>query len=134
MLIALLDPLHIHEDTAHCWFDNHEKAGWATCPITQNGYVRIVSQVSYGSNLSVAAAANLLRDLIARPSHEFWPDSESILDAASFDLSRLGSGRHVTDSYLLGLAKAHGGKFVTLDSRLSVAGVVDGESHLTRLL
>jgi len=131
VLIALLDPLHIHAPIAHKWFDENEGAGWASCPVTQNGYVRIVSHPSYGAGLSVVAAADLLRDLTSRPSHEFWPDDLSILDARLFDLSKVGSGRHLTDTYLLGLAKHRDGHLVSLDGRLSTIGVERGHASLT---
>lgn len=133
MLIALLDPFHIHADIAHEWFETNEKFGWASCPITQNGYVRIVSQAGYDPRLRVDEAAALLRDLIERPSHAFWPETISILDPEIFNLSRLGSGRHVTDTYLLGVAKANNARFVTLDTRLSAAGVIGSDGHLLRL-
>jgi predicted nucleic acid-binding protein len=75
-----------------------------------------------------------LRYLVARPSHEFWPDSISILDRLYFDLSRLGPSRRHTDSYFLGLAKVKKGQFVTLDTRLSAASVMGGEANLKRLI
>lgn len=133
MLIALLDPMHVHSEIAHHWFEKHEQDGWASCSTTQNAYVRIVCHPGYESTLAVADAVALLRYLVARPSHEFWPGSTTILDRRYFDLSRLRSSRHVTDTYLLGLARANKGRFVTLDTRLSAAGVLDGQASLIRL-
>ena len=50
-LVALFDPDHIHHDLAHDWFSDHQGHGWATCPVTENGFVRILSNPAYGAEL-----------------------------------------------------------------------------------
>ena len=133
VLIALLEPKHIHHDIAHDWFGNHRLGHWASCPLTQNGFIRIVSQRSYGYPMGTAAAAAALAAFIAETDHEFWPDSVSLLDPSHCDASRLSSAGQLTDTYLLALAKAKGGQLITLDARLSVSAVAGGRDSLTVL-
>ncbi len=103
--------------------------------MTENAVIRIVGHPSYpNSPGSPSIVAGLLERLIAVPSHEFWLDDVSILDKRKFDLSRMVTAKQVTDSYLLGLALAHGGVLATLDGRLiphAVRGGVQG-IHLIR--
>jgi uncharacterized protein len=71
-----------------------------------------------------------MQSLLAQPGHVFWPDDISLLDSAKIDSSRLLTTAQVTDSYLLALAQAHGGKLATLDRRLIVDAAVGGASAL----
>lgn len=131
VLIALIDTRHIHHHSAHDWFVQGAHDSWATCPITENGVVRIVGHQNYpngsGSPLDVAAAISCLR---AMPGHVFWPDDISLFDADRFEVSRLTTTRHLTDSYLLALAVRRGGCFATFDRRVSTTAVVGGAEAL----
>ena len=128
VLIALSDPAHVQHEMAHEWFAQHGQPAWATCPITQNGLLRIVGHVRYpNSSGTPAAVASTLASLCALPGHVFWPDDISLMDARYIDPSRLLSSAQVTDSYLLALACAHDGQLATLDRKL-VAGAVSGGS------
>jgi predicted nucleic acid-binding protein len=49
VLIALFDPAHIHHEPAHTWFAVACEDGWATCPLTENGFLRVVSLIYSGS-------------------------------------------------------------------------------------
>jgi uncharacterized protein len=133
VLIALLDPAHIHHDIAHHWFATLGETGWATCPITQNGFVRIVSQPRYSNPVSTALAAALLASFVSSPAHEFWPDSISLFESNLVDATRLMTASQITDSYLLALAVKNGGILVSLDSRLITSAVTLGEKHLLLL-
>lgn len=125
ILLALLDPMHVFHDAAHHWFHAQRRLQWSTCPLTENGVVRIASQPSYGNTPGGASVvATILSRLCSRPGHEFWQDDLSVLDETLFVREKL-VGKHVTDSYLLALAVQHGGKLATFDKRL-VAGVVRG--------
>ena len=129
MLIALADPAHVQHDTAHDWFAAH-KQSWATCPLTENGLLRIVGHPRYPNSPGTpAAVADTLASLCALPGHTFWPDDISVGDANWLDTSRLLSSAQVTDSYLLALAAAHGGRLATLDRRL-VASAVNGGAQV----
>ena len=130
VLIALVDPEHASATRAHVWFAAHQ-GGVATCPIVQNGVVRILSQPAYSKNAqySVQSMVQLVRDFCAATDHQFWPDSLALIDEQVFDDSRLRGHRQITDAYLLALAVANAGKLVTFDSAIAAtAAVVCGAS------
>jgi len=123
VLIALLDADHTLHGRAREWFAANARAGWASCPLTQNGYVRIVSHPGYPNGLPVAAAAQLLGEAVADPHHEFWPDDFSVLDGSIVDATRIHGPRQLTDVYLLALAARHAARFVTLDTAVALGAV-----------
>jgi toxin-antitoxin system PIN domain toxin len=98
-------------------------AGWASCPITQNGFVRIISQPRYPSPVPPAAAIDLLERATTTALHEFWPCEVSLLDPALVDRTRVHGPRQVTDAYLLALATARGGRFATFDRSVVLSAV-----------
>lgn len=124
VLIALLDAGHIHHALAMSWLEREVRQGWASCPITQNGCVRIMSQPGYPGALPAAQVAERLTEAAASPDHQFWPANVSLLGDGVFDWSRVLGHRQVTDAYLLSLAVHHGGRLVTLDRRISPEAVV----------
>ncbi len=123
VLIALLDTDHVSHQAAMAWFVAHAKKGWASCPITQNGCVRIMSNPSYPNPLPVQALVKRLADACNQPVHEFWADESSLLDASAFDAARIHGPRQITDIYLLGLAVRHAGILVTFDDGIALAAV-----------
>jgi toxin-antitoxin system PIN domain toxin len=129
VLIALIDPYHVNHSPAVRWFDAFGNESWATCPITENGVLRIVGKTQY-PNSPGSALVNLMREFVALPGHVFWPDDISLLDSAKIDTSRLLTTAQVTDTYLLALAQAHNGKLATLDRRLIVDAVAGGAGAL----
>ena len=131
VLIALIDPAHVQHDAAHGWFAKQGKKSWATCPLTENGVMRIVGHARYPNSPGTpAAVAQLMSGLCALQGHVFWPDDISLLDTKKLDASRLLSSAQVTDSYLLALACAHGGKLATFDRRLVADAVRGGAKGL----
>lgn len=131
VLIALLDADHSLHARATEWFAAHARIGWASCPITQNGCVRIMSHPGYPNALPVRAVIERLAEAAAGALHEFWPDDVSLLDPQIADAARIHGPRQLTDIYLLALAVRHGGRFVTFDAAVApdaVAGA--GRSHL----
>ena len=123
VLIALLDENHTHHTAVSDWFASHIEPGWASCPLTQNGCVRIVSQPRYPNALGVAEAVARLQAAVSTPYHQFVPDDVSLLDDAVVDRRQLLGPRQLTDVYLLALAVAHGARLVTLDKSVSLAAV-----------
>jgi hypothetical protein len=123
VLIALFDPDHVSHQTAITWFSRHAKEGWASCPLTQNGCVRIMSSPSYPSPKPVQTLVRRLAEACEERIHQFWPDEQSLLDSEVFDSSRIHGPRQITDIYLLGLAVQHEGRFVTFDGRIPLAAV-----------
>lgn len=131
MLIALVDPAHVQHEQAHEWFGRVGRERFATCPITENGLLRIVGHPRYpNSPGSPAAVMRALKALRTMPGHEFWADTLSLADESRIDASLLSSHAQVTDSYLLALAHAKGGKLVTMDRRLVPDAVPGGRGAL----
>ena len=118
MLIALLDADHLHHRRATQWLAENIAFGWASCAITQNGCVRIMSQPGYPNPLPTARVAERLRDAASTPHHLFVADAPSLLDEKRFDSEQLLGHRQVTDAYLLGLAVAHRLRLVTFDTNM----------------
>jgi toxin-antitoxin system PIN domain toxin len=123
VLLALLDADHVDHAQARSWLAAGIAHGWASCAITQNGFVRIVSQPRYPSPVPVAAAVERLGRATRTEHHEFWKCDLSLPDATVFDPSRLHGPRQVTDAYLLALAVAHDGRLVTFDRTVPVDAV-----------
>ncbi len=118
-LLALLDQEHLFHARARSWWATERQHGWASCPLSQNGFVRIISQRSYLPLRSTSDAIAMLARAIARPDHTFWHDSISLLDTGLIDHSRVLGPRQLTDIYLLALAVHNGGRLVTLDTSIS---------------
>ena len=123
VLIALLQPDHAHHGVAHRWWSAQRSEGWASCPLTQNGFVRIVSQPKYPKPLSIISALDLLEEEIAGTDHAFWPDDISLLDARRIDRARILGPKQLTDVYLLALAVKNGGRLATFDRGIPVGAV-----------
>ena len=124
VLVALFDPDHVHHEVAHDWFADHRGQGWATCPITENGFVRIVSNPAYGfEGFRADAALTLLKTFLGTGGHAFWRDALSLTDEHRFDLTLATGHRQLTDIYLLGLATAREGCLVTFDRSIPRAAV-----------
>ena len=108
VLIALVDPAHVQHDAAHDWFGRIGRKAFATCPITENGLLRIVGHPKYPNSPGPpSAVAGALAALRALPGHAFWPDGISLLEPGLVDSSQLSSHARLTDSYLLALACAN---------------------------
>ena len=123
VLIALLDAAHIHHQRASQWLEQSLHHGWASCPLTQNGCLRIMAQPAYPQALPLAAVAQRLGQAAATPAHLFIADDYSLLDADSLHWPQLLGHRQVTDASLLGLAVRHGCRFVSFDARVNLAAV-----------
>jgi toxin-antitoxin system PIN domain toxin len=131
VLIALIDPAHVQHDRAHDWFAAVGRKAWATCPLTENGVLRIVGHARYPNSPGTpSAVAELMAVLRALGGHEFWPDDVTLFDCQRIDTARLLDAGQVTDTYLLALACAHGGRLATFDRHLVTDAVIDGSKAL----
>ncbi|ASY46051.1 VapC toxin family PIN domain ribonuclease [Sphingobium xenophagum] len=131
VLVALIDPNHVGHDAAHHWFESIGARAWATCPITENGVIRIVGNIKYPSTPgSPAEVARIIGQMRQLPGHSFWADDISLLSDERVDESQLLTSAQVTDTYLLALAVAHDGKLATFDRRLSLRAVSGGKAAL----
>ncbi len=124
VLVALFDGAHLHHEAAHTWFERVSQTGWASCALTENGTLRVLTNPSYtGRFSSLHDVADRLRELRTHTAATFWDASVSLLEAGQFDLTHIAGHRQLTDTYLLGLAVAHGGYLATFDRRISTAAV-----------
>jgi toxin-antitoxin system PIN domain toxin len=125
VLIALLDAAHVHHSLAARWLSAEIKHGWASCPITQLGCIRILSQPAYPNSQPAAQVAARLAEATRGRHHEFWGAGLDALQVRTFHWTAVLSARHVTDVYLLALAVTRGARFVTFDRHIPV-DAVDG--------
>jgi len=123
ILVALLDGGHLHHGLVTEWLRNSQSGGWASCPLTQNGCLRILSLPAYPNPHPLAMVAQRLAQAVAHPSHQFWPDSLSLLDPGRLQWDRMLSSRQVTDTYLLALAVEQDARLVSLDQGISLQAV-----------
>lgn len=131
VLLALCDPRHMQHEPAHLWFGELGHLGWATCPITENGFIRIASLPSYPNSPGRACeTTRILREFCTHPNHHFWPDDARLIDASRFTLHAAVTSNQTTDIYLLGLAATHGGRLATFDRSIPFSAVAGGEQAL----
>ena len=123
ILIALFLPHHVSYERAHHWWDTNRRDGWASCPLTQNGLVRIISQPKFAGANSAREALERLQTFTLRTDHEFWPDKITLLDEELFDRDHILGPNQVTDVYLLALAVKNSGRLATMDSAIPLAAV-----------
>lgn len=121
VLVALLDPAHIHHQTAKDWFAQAQRTGWATCSLTESGFVRVLTSTGHNDQrIKPFAASEFLRVFLANhaATHHFFPDDVRILDTIRYDLRHLQGHKQVTDLHLLGLCQQNGLRFVTFDNAI----------------
>jgi toxin-antitoxin system PIN domain toxin len=129
LLIAAFDEEHVLHSRAQQWWAANRVHGWASCPLTQNGCVRILSQPNYPNPISIGAALDLLAEQVAKTDHAFWPDNVSLTDHEQFDQVHILGPKQLTDIYLLALAVNNGGRLATFDRAIPVAAVRGAESR-----
>jgi hypothetical protein len=131
VLIALFDADHVHHSRAWRWFSEQGPQGWASCPLTLNGCLRVMSQPGYPNPVPIATMVPRLRRAMSAPEHSFWPDDINLLDEQRFEHTRIHGPRQVTDLYLLGLAVSHQACLATFDESIPLSAVIGAEpSHL----
>jgi uncharacterized protein len=134
VLIALFDPGHVHHEVAHDWFADEGSGGWATCPLTELGFVRILANPASGPNPErPTTLLRHLRQFYKSAAHVFWTDSLSLQDEKVFDLS-VASHRQLTDVYLLGLAHKKGGRLATFDRTIPLKAVLGARPGVLRII
>ncbi|WP_367872324.1 TA system VapC family ribonuclease toxin [Luteolibacter sp. Populi] len=134
VLIALFDPDHIHNARAQQWMTAERAAGWATCALTQNACIRILSQSAYSGRIPIRDAARRLQQATQAPDHRFWHDSIQGCDPLVFDHDKILTSRHLTDLYLLALCVENDGRLVTFDKGIQLQPVLKAAArHLVVL-
>ncbi len=124
VLLALFDASHENHERCRTWLASEIEHGWATCAITQNGFVRIISQPAYPGGLSTASGIDRLSRAVATPYHDYWACEPSLCDPRVIDRRVVNGHRQVTDAYLLALAVHNAGRFVTLDRRVVLSAAM----------
>jgi uncharacterized protein len=115
-LVALAWDSHVHHAAVRAWMVAHGERGWATCPLTESGFVRVSSNPKVlPSPIGVAAARTVLAALRALEGHSFLTDDVSLCDD---DVPSIHGHRQVTDAHLLTLARRRGVRVVTFDAGL----------------
>jgi toxin-antitoxin system PIN domain toxin len=116
VLVALAWPNHVHHERARAWFEENHQRGWATCPVTESGFVRV------SSNRKVVPEARrpgeailLLREMTSLRGHVFWADDTSIARSRWVAAERLVGHGQVTDAHLVALCLERKGRLVTFD-------------------
>lgn len=130
-LVALFDEAHIHHQAAHEWFSAKASRGWITCPITENGLLRILSHPSYpNSALPMSDVADRLEEFKkAAPGYGFWRNDYSFSEWLAGEKLPIGS-IHSTDAYLLQLCNRNNGFLATFDRRIKPLLIGSKEEQL----
>jgi uncharacterized protein len=130
-LVALAWDSHVHHAAMREWFSAGGSSGWATCPITESGFVRVSSNPkALPSPIGISAARGVLAALRALDGHRFLVDDVSIVDP---DVPELAGYRQVTDAHLLTLARRSGMRLVTFDAGISALAEGQDVELLTAL-
>jgi toxin-antitoxin system PIN domain toxin len=132
VLVAMSWPAHVHHEKAQRWFAQHASRGWASCPMTEAGFIRIISSPAFSPHaVSIKDALDALKSNTSHPKHEFWPDHLAVAPALSGAQDRIVGHKQVTDAYLLALAIHHSAKLATLDRGLAKwAAEGPGRAHV----
>ena len=131
VLISLCDEMHAHHERTNHWFERHGATSWATCPLTENAFVRITSRTSYPrSTGSVTDQLQVLRELCSLSGHRFWPDDISLLKEEMWSATGHLNPDDLTDLYLLALAVKNKGTLVSLDKTIPVHRIRGGSQAL----
>lgn len=129
LLIALAWPNHIHHEVAHRWLQSIRPEKWATCPLTQNGFVRISSNPSAIEDaVSPLDAVKVLRKFMAHADHVFV-DEDLPLPSDHFESMFVTGHRQVSDAYLLSLCIEKGIRLSTLDTGVKSLLPVNSALH-----
>lgn len=114
VLLAVAWPNHQHHDAASAWFLKHARAGWATCALTELGFVRLSSNPAYTRNaVNPLDAIELLAQLREVGQHHFWEAMPSVLTLEGLPLA---GHLQVNDALLVRLAENNEGRLVTFDA------------------
>jgi len=133
VLVALFDAGHIHHEAAHAWFAESSPSTWATCPLTENGLIRVVSNPKYpGRRTTVQDATSRLSAFCRNENHHFWEDAVSLRDVSRFRVRHIQGYRQLTDIYLLALAVERDGCLATFDRGIAIDSVKRAQpTHLS---
>jgi toxin-antitoxin system PIN domain toxin len=129
VLLALAWPTHVHHAAAHRWFAENRAAGWATCPLTQLGFVRLSMQpavvkmpILFGDVMEAMARST------ASAEHRFWALGYGLAGIRDEIRERIVGHHQLADALLLDLAIRSGGRLATFDRK--IVALLAGDSEL----
>jgi uncharacterized protein len=126
-VLALLDPRHVFDETAQAWAAAEPEALWLTCPLVQNGVIRVAAHASYPNSLgTVRAVREVLQSFCDSPRHEHCPDDISLLEDEWIAQPEALTPSRLTDLYLVALARHHRARLATFDRRIPAEAIVGG--------
>lgn len=134
VLISLLDASHEHHPAVMGWFRQNNDP-WASCPTTQNGYLRVVTKDGYPNRVSIKKAIRTLSQAVFTSDHQFLPDDISLLEPQHVAHEHIQGSKQFTDIYLLALSVSHGARFVTIDGgvpSVAVPRATNASMHVIR--
>ena len=135
VLVALFDPDHVHHEIAHDWFSDSRRTGWATCPLTEAGLVRVLTNARFRAEvLSMTDVVERLRALRSSGHHHWWDRGLSLTDTSVFRPGAIRGHRQVTDLYLAGLAYQMKGTLATFDRGIPLDGIVGARPTLLQVI
>jgi toxin-antitoxin system PIN domain toxin len=135
VLFVPFDPTDVHHEAAHAWFGTNRHHRYATCALTENAFVRVLSNpASPRPRTTVEDAAAGLRTFCSERQHAFWTDSVSVRDDGRFQWNHVQRHRQLMDVYLLALAVANEGRLATFDSTISLRAVERAEARNLELI
>lgn len=125
VLIALFDPDHVNHERAHAWWRTHRAQGWSSCPMTENGLIRIVSNPRYSSSRRFRPAEIIanLSTMVENSDHQFWSDDLSLRDRTAFVHRKIHGPSQLSDLYLLALATSRAGRLATFDRDIPLSAI-----------
>lgn len=124
VLVALFNAGHADHDVAHDWFADNGKSGWASCPLTENGLLRVLGNPTQAAGfVPIPQLLENLKRFCASSQHDFWPDVISFRDETMFNVAAIRGPAQLTDVFLLGLAVKRRGRFVTFDQSIPIGAV-----------
>lgn len=122
--VALFDDAHVFSSQANAFIERPDTR-IATCPLVENGVVRVMNVPRYGKYgaVGIQRVRDRLNEACRVLDHEFWPDDITLRDDAKVDLSRVHEHHQITDLYLLALCVSRGGRLVTFDQSVPLSSV-----------
>jgi toxin-antitoxin system PIN domain toxin len=130
VMLALAWRPDVRYDAARRWFHENRSSGWATCALTELGFLRLSIQPAIvKTTATFADAVELLRDAAGTPEHQFWPLDYSVAEIRPEIRSRLIGHQQLADALLLDLAIRKGGRLATFDRRIQALLPPDSVHH-----
>jgi toxin-antitoxin system PIN domain toxin len=116
VLVALIEPDHVHHQKAQGWFNSSRKGVFSLCPLTEAGFLRVTANPGFRPGpRTMPQAIAILQAFKGHPDHLYLSIEKSWVEVTAGFARRIVGHQQVTDAYLLGLAIRENGVLVTFD-------------------